>query len=1046
MRTKLVSILTIVAGLSISQVAALAQAPAGTAFTYQGQLKSAGSPLSATADFEFSLWDDPNSTDPNDQIGSTVTVSNQDVDNGLFTVVLDFGADAFNGDARWLEIAVRSPAGGGSFTTLSPRQPLTPAPYALKTLGVDGHSLDAADGDPVDALVVDDIGKVGIGTSSPGYRLDVVATDSTAIAGECPGEGTRGYLGHEFAGVVGEADYPGGYGGMFWGRGYFSGNVGIGAESPEQLLHVKESDAGVAPNANAPLVVERDYSTFINILAPDDAESGVLFGNPTNGSAAGGVVYNSVATPDGIQFRVAGNSTEMVIQSDGNVGVGTTMPVHALQVVSDGERAIFGENTAASGTAYGVYGESASTAGRGVCGMAMSSSGATYGVFGRSYSTSGRAVYGNASAASGFTHGVSGQSWSSSGRGVNGLASASSGTNYGVYGETYSPDGFAGYFVGGSNYFQGNVGIGIQNPATKLHIGGTPDVDGIMFPDGTLQTTAASGVGGLWTPSGSNIYYDAGNVGIGSSSTAYPLDVRSGEIITLHARNTSNGSAISAVSSNGVAITASASGSTGATKGISAEAFSPDGFAIRGVNESETGNAVGVYGETFSPDGFGGYFEGRGYFSGNVGIGTTAPSGPLHVEGAGTSTIYGLNTAASGGAFGGRFECNSTSGIAARGLALATEGMTFGVAGQSNSTSGIGVMGWAAASTGSTRGVWGQCQSPDGHAGYFEGRGYFSGNVGIATDSPSSRLHITGPDDSVGGPILSMQGDQADQTESGRIRFLETADDFRGTFIHYNGLSNRLYIGGHSTANSDPADDITAITVGKNSGYVGIGREAALWPLHVGADAYFDESVGIGGYGSGAPLHVASSDTNPAVWLQRPNSDGKFIVAHNEVVGGEVFSVDHDGRTSVSILEITGGADLSEQFDVTEQAEAVKPGMVVVIDADNPGKLALSDMAYDRKVAGVVSGAGGVQPGMLMGQRGTMADGRHSVALTGRVYCCCDASGGAIEPGDMLTTSDTPGHAMKVADYPRAQGAIIGKAMTALESGTGLVLVLVTLQ
>jgi hypothetical protein len=62
------------------------------------------------------------------------------------------------------------------------------------------------------------------------------------------------------------------------------------------------------------------------------------------------------------------------------------------------------------------------------------------------------------------------------------------------------------------------------------------------------------------------------------------------------------------------------------------------------------------------------------------------------------------------------------------------------------------------------------------------------------------------------------------------------------------------------------------------------------------------------------------------------------------------------------------------------------------------------------------------------------------------VYCWCDASGGAIEPGDMLTTSDTPGHAMKVTDYPRAQGAIIGKAMTSLEEGRGLVLVLVNLQ
>jgi hypothetical protein len=87
-----------------------------------------------------------------------------------------------------------------------------------------------------------------------------------------------------------------------------------------------------------------------------------------------------------------------------------------------------------------------------------------------------------------------------------------------------------------------------------------------------------------------------------------------------------------------------------------------------------------------------------------------------------------------------------------------------------------------------------------------------------------------------------------------------------------------------------------------------------------------------------------------------------------------------------------------------------------------------------------------VKPGMLMGQKGSEADGANPVALTGRVYCWADASRGAIEPGDLLTTSDSPGYAMKVADYPKAQGAILGKAMSSLASGKGLVLVLVSLQ
>jgi hypothetical protein len=120
--------------------------------------------------------------------------------------------------------------------------------------------------------------------------------------------------------------------------------------------------------------------------------------------------------------------------------------------------------------------------------------------------------------------------------------------------------------------------------------------------------------------------------------------------------------------------------------------------------------------------------------------------------------------------------------------------------------------------------------------------------------------------------------------------------------------------------------------------------------------------------------------------------------------------------------------------------------MVVSIDPARAGKLRVSAGEYDRTVAGVVSGAGGVKPGMMMGQIGTVANGDHPVALTGRVYCWCDASNGAIQPGDLLTTSSTPGHAMKVADHDKAAGAIIGKAMTPLAEGKGLVLVLVSLQ
>ena len=117
----------------------------------------------------------------------------------------------------------------------------------------------------------------------------------------------------------------------------------------------------------------------------------------------------------------------------------------------------------------------------------------------------------------------------------------------------------------------------------------------------------------------------------------------------------------------------------------------------------------------------------------------------------------------------------------------------------------------------------------------------------------------------------------------------------------------------------------------------------------------------------------------------------------------------------------------------------------MVIDDEHPGRLKRSRNAYDKRVAGIVSGANGINSGISLQQEG-LVEGGQNVALSGRVYVQADASGGAITPGDMLTTSDTPGYAMKVGDPLKAQGAVIGKAMSPLSEGQGMVLVLVTLQ
>ena len=114
-----------------------------------------------------------------------------------------------------------------------------------------------------------------------------------------------------------------------------------------------------------------------------------------------------------------------------------------------------------------------------------------------------------------------------------------------------------------------------------------------------------------------------------------------------------------------------------------------------------------------------------------------------------------------------------------------------------------------------------------------------------------------------------------------------------------------------------------------------------------------------------------------------------------------------------------------------------------MIDPKHPGKLAVSSGAYDTRVAGIVAGANNLSSGVRLG----VGQFDHNVALAGRVYCNVDAAKQGIEPGDLLTTSTTPGCAMRATDRERRQGAILGKAMERLAKGRkGQILVLVTLQ
>jgi hypothetical protein len=227
---------------------------------------------------------------------------------------------------------------------------------------------------------------------------------------------------------------------------------------------------------------------------------------------------------------------------------------------------------------------------------------------------------------------------------------------------------------------------------------------------------------------------------------------------------------------------------------------------------------------------------------------------------------------------------------------------------------------------------------------------------------------------------------------------------------------------------------------GKVGGYFA-ADPAIVQPQSIGliGESTTNGGIGIKARGETGLWVESIRDTGPALVVWRGPSGG--LAADFQ---GNVRISKYSGTTGTygtAVMELGEGLDYSEGFNVSETE--ITPGTVLVIDPENLGALRMSTEAYDRKVAGIVSGAGGLDSAIKVG--GEQFD--ENVALAGRVYCNVDTSYGAIEAGDLLTTSATPGYAMVVREYEKAQGAILGKAMERLDEGQqGQILVLVTLQ
>lgn len=326
-----------------------------------------------------------------------------------------------------------------------------------------------------------------------------------------------------------------------------------------------------------------------------------------------------------------------------------------------------------------------------------------------------------------------------------------------------------------------------------------------------------------------------------------------------------------------------------------------------------------------------------------------------------------------------------------------------------------------------------------------------TGSVGIGTSTPASKLHV------VGGPGWTSNG----WTKSLALNNAAALEFGYGASTTRYGIgesNNQLYY--FTTSTEGTAAPANYYMTADSAGRVGIGTLTPSSKLDITAigpgaellrftterpwifrQIYSGPSTGLQLYSTAGAKNfeiTCSSGVNCATFFTQ-DADPRVGIATNSPQA----TLDVNGTTRTRVLQITG-ADVAEKFPSGD--EKVEPGTVMEIDPENAGQLRKARGAYNQRVAGVVSGANDFPAGAILGHMSGLEDAP-AIALSGRVWVQCDASTNPIGLGDLLTTSDIPGHAMRAVDRERSHGAVIGKAMTCLAAGErGLVLVLVNLQ
>ena len=316
-----------------------------------------------------------------------------------------------------------------------------------------------------------------------------------------------------------------------------------------------------------------------------------------------------------------------------------------------------------------------------------------------------------------------------------------------------------------------------------------------------------------------------------------------------------------------------------------------------------------------------------------------------------------------------------------------------------------------------------------------------------AAYAPNSNMPIGYPD-ATKGNVAGVWGYVGPQIESPTNQSsppITCAVYGQGGVIGVNGFPGAI-------EDADAGGD-GVIGFGGTNGVHGIGTQGTgVGGTSTSGSGVFGKSetgAGVHGTSSGHDGVHGESQSSQHAGVSGVNTGGGFGVwASGKTAGyfeGDVvITGDITGVKTISVQKdvVLTGADCAEQFD-TYDAKPLEPGTIVVIDDE--GKLRQSSGAYDKRVAGVVSGAGEYRPAIVLDRRAS-SEGRVSVALVGKVYCKVDADPAPIAVGDLLTTSVRPGFAMKAADPVQAFGAVIGKALKPLRAGQGVIPILVALQ